>query len=88
MKKILAMLHPFDLQQKVFVYENGNKIDAATPTIEELNAILTELAEKHAITQIDFRGSKQYVKGLIEKFDKYQATKYNAQDIKIECRMI
>jgi len=34
MKTLLGMINPFDLNQKFFVYESGNKIDNFTTTID------------------------------------------------------
>ena len=41
MKKIVAMLQPFDLKQTVYVYENGNKIKVVEiETAEVANTIV------------------------------------------------
>lgn len=77
MKKILAVLRPFSMKQQILVYENGNKLDAATPTINELNETIINLAEKYELDQIDFHGSKHFAKGIIEQLERAQMAKYN-----------
>ena len=82
MKKVLTIIHPFDRKQQVFVYDNGNKIDVSTPTLDELNNNLFELSEKYQITRLDFHGPKQYTQRLVEKFEEAELAKYNQKKLK------
>ena len=51
MKKIVAMLQPFDLKQIVYVYENGNKIKVVEiETAEVANTICT-LAQEEKVEE-------------------------------------
>ena len=36
MKKIVGVLRPFDLYQTIYIYEDGNQIDAFESTIDDL----------------------------------------------------
>lgn len=83
MKKIVGILRPFDLKQTFYVYENGNKIDMANPTIDEITNTIFSLCEQHEITQVDLTGPKQYSKGIQEKIQQAELTKYRTSKITI-----
>jgi hypothetical protein len=76
-KKIIAMIRPFDAQQILMVYEDGNKIDMIQSDIEHLYTNLFALADKHETYQLDLVGPKKYVKGLKNQIDKEGVLKYN-----------
>lgn len=78
MKKIVGVLRPFDLQQNFYVYEDGNKIDAATPTVDQINDTVFAFVEAHDVHQMDLAGPKQYARGISKKYQKAEMTKYNA----------
>ena len=84
MKKIVAVLRPFDLQQNVYVYENGNKIDAQSIEMTKLNECIVELADKYNIKDISLLGPKAYSKGIKKQIEKEQLTKYNNKELNIE----
>lgn len=82
-KKVVGILRPFDLAQSFYVYEDGNKIDAAYPTIDEINNTLFQFIEKYDISQIDLTGPKQYARGISNKFQEAELMKYNQHKITI-----
>ena len=86
MKKIIAMIRPFDLDQILMVYEDGNKIDMINSKLENLNDNIFALMEKYNVYQLDLTGPKKYVKGLKNQIDKDFVTKYS--DKKIEINII
>ena len=86
MKKVLTVLHPFDMQQQVYVYDNGNKIDEAEPILDTLNDTLFAFIDKYELTRADFRGPKRYANGIVEDFKKAEMTKYSEQ--KVECYIV
>jgi hypothetical protein len=81
--KIVGMVKPFDMKQNFYVYEDGNKIDAISATVDEMNESIFALAEKYNTEQVDLVGPKQYIKGLAKKFEEAEMTKYNKNSIKI-----
>lgn len=77
MKKIVAMLQPFDLKQTVYVYENGNKIKVVEiETAEVANTICT-LAQEEKVEEINLGGAKQYSKGIGKKIQEAATTQYS-----------
>ena len=84
MKKIIGIIKPFEGQQTLMVYEDGNKIDMSQTTIEHLNESLFFLMETHNTYRIDLAGPKKYLKGLSNQLQKQAAAKYeNTKDIEI-----
>jgi hypothetical protein len=83
MKKIIAMVRPFDAQQILMVYEDGNKIDMIQTSIADFNESLFALSEKHEVYQLDMTGPKKYIKGLEKQIKEAEMTKYSANKIEI-----
>ena len=77
MKKIVAVIKPFVIQQNIFVYEDGNKIDVLTSPLNDIQNTLIETADKYQIENIDILGSKKYYKVIVNKIKELELTKYN-----------
>ena len=77
------MIRPFDLDQILMVYEDGNKIDMINSKLENLNDNIFTLMEKYNVYQLDLTGPKKYVKGLKNQIDKDFVTKYSEKKIEI-----
>ena len=84
MKKIISILQPFELEQKIFVYEDGNKIDAQQVRIDDLPVTILELANKYQISQIDLLGPKQYSRGICSKIKNQAVALYQVQSQPLE----
>ena len=83
MKKIIGMVRPFEIQQSLIVYEDGNKIDICQTTLDDLNKNLFMLMDKHNVYRLDFVGPKTFLNGLSEQIKTAAATKYTNQEIEI-----
>ena len=83
MKKIIAMVRPFDAQQILMVYEDGNKIDMIQTSIADFNESLFALSEKHEVYQLDMTGPKKYIKGLEKQIKEAEITKYSVNKIEV-----
>lgn len=83
MKKIVGILQPFTLTQKVFVYENGNKIDATDTTIDKINDVVFNFAEEYKITKVDLMGPQQFSKGIGNKLQEAELIKYSKNTLEI-----
>lgn len=83
MKKIVGVLRPFVLEQNFYVYEDGNKIDTAEPTVEEINDTIFNFIDKYQVTQVDLVGPKQYSKGISKKLKEAEIKKYSRNIIEI-----
>ena len=50
MKRIVGILHPFDLMQTFYIYEDGNKTDVFRTSIQSLPETVVHYAKKYGIT--------------------------------------
>ena len=83
MKKIIALIKPFDYKQKVLVYEDGKEIETTHSTISELSNIIFMLSDKYSIQQIDLVGPNEYSKGIGRKIESEEFIKYNNNKLNI-----
>ena len=84
MKKIIGIIKPFELNQSLMVYEDGNKIDVCETTLNDLDKNLFPLMDKHQVYRLDLVGPKKYLKGFSEQVIAKGKAKYNnAKEIEI-----
>ena len=67
MKKIVGILNPFDATQSFYFYEDGNRIDRLTCSLNEIPSSLISFASNYGVTEIDT----------------YMINKYNAKKINV-----
>ena len=84
MKKIVSVIKPFTYNQNVFVYENGNKIETTITNLDNLSNTLFELIDKYNTNEINLIGNLKFSKGIKEKIENAEMTKYNDNKINIE----
>lgn len=83
-KKIIAILHPFEYKHFIYVYQDGNKIDMAKVLIDDVPDNIITFAEKYKINKIELSGPKQYARGIQNKIQEYEITKYGKSRLDIE----
>ena len=83
MKKIVSIIKPFTFTQNIFVYENGNKIDVVSTNLDNLSKSLFELSEKYDTNEVDLIGNLKFSKGIKEKIETAEMTKYNENKLNI-----
>lgn len=84
MKKIVSIIKPFVINQNVFVYEDGNKIDVLSVSLDNIQNILINTAIKYEINDIELIGSKKYLNGIINKVKEEEIKQYNANKLNIK----
>lgn len=84
MKKIVSVIKPFTYNQNVFVYEDGNKIETTITNLDNLSNTLFELIDKYNTNEINLVGNLKFSKGIKEKIENAEMTKYNDNKINIE----
>ena len=84
MKKIVSVIKPFIINQNVFVYEDGNKIDVLSVPLDNIQNILINTAIKYEVNDIELIGSKKYLNGIINKVQKEEIKEYNANKLNIK----
>lgn len=83
MKKIVSVIKPFVINQNVFVYEDGNKIDVLSVPLNNIQDILVETATKYEVTDIELVGSKKYLNGIVNKVKETEMSQYNEHKLNI-----
>ena len=84
MKKIVSIIKPFVINQNVFVYEDGNKIDVISVSLNDIQDILINTAEKYDATDIELIGSKKYINGIVNKIRETEINQYNENKLNIK----
>lgn len=84
MKKIVSVIKPFIINQNVFVYEDGNKIDVLSVPLDDIQNILINTAIKYEVNDIELIGSKKYLNGIINKVQEEEIKQYNANKLNIK----
>lgn len=83
MKKIVSIIQPFAFAQQVYVYEDGNKLDAATVGLDKLEYVILAIAERFEITDIDLKGPSKFLEGIKTNILKEELVKYGANKLEI-----
>ena len=83
MKKIVSVIKPFIMNQNVFVYEDGNKVDVLSVPLNDIQDILVETATKYEVTDIELIGSKKYLNGIVNKIKETEMSQYNEHKLNI-----
>lgn len=83
MKKIVSVIKPFVVNQNVFVYEDGNKIDVLSVPLNDIQNILVNTAIQYEVTDIELIGSKKYLNGIINKIKETEISQYNEHKLNI-----
>ena len=83
MKKIVGVLKPFELNQKFYVYEDGEKIEDFQCPLGEVSNNILGMAHKYNIFNIDLTGPKQFSKGIKKNLEEKILLENNLNDFKI-----
>lgn len=83
MKKIVSVIKPFVINQNVFVYEDGNKIDVLSVPLNDIQNILVNTATQYKVTDIELIGSKKYLNGIVNKIKETEMSQYNEHKLNI-----
>lgn len=83
MRKIIAMLRPFDMEQTLMVYEDGNKIDMKTTDMNSLTPAVFALVDTYEVKQLDIVGPKKYSEGIRTQIQVAGVTQYSCDDLEI-----
>lgn len=84
MKKIVSVIKPFVINQNVFVYEDGNKIDVLSVPLNDIQTILVNTAIKYDVSEIELLGSKKYLNGIVNKIREIEMDQYSEQKLSIK----
>lgn len=83
MRKIISILQPFDAEQTVIAYEDGNKIDAKKISTPNFAEEICAFALANDIHEINLGGAKQYGKGLAKQIMEKNLTHFNLDPLDV-----
>lgn len=84
MKKIVTIIKPFTYMQNLFVYEDGEKINTTSASLDDLPNLLINLVDKYETTDIQLIGNLKFLKGIKKDIEDAEITKYNKNMLNIE----
>lgn len=85
MKKIIGIIHPFDIYQTFYVYQDGNKLEVVQTKVKDIPDTIFELSQTYDVYQVDLSGAQHFTKGLIKQIQEKEITKYNENKLIIKC---
>lgn len=85
MKKIIGIIHPFDIYQTFYVYQDGNKLEIVQTKVKDIPDTIFELSQTYDVYQVDLSGAQHFTKGLIRQIQEKEITKYNENKLIIKC---
>ena len=85
MKKIIGIIHPFDIYQTFYVYQDGNKLEVVQTKVKDIPDTIFELSQTYDVYQVDLSGAQHFTKGLIRQIQEKEITKYNENKLIIKC---
>lgn len=88
MKKIIVMIQPFSLTQKIEGYEDGYKFASVNSTISNvpndiLNIIATD-GNYENFSKITIAGPKKFTEKIVQKIKEKEMLAYNKNNLEIE----
>lgn len=81
MRKIVGIIHPFDLYQNFYVYEDGNKIEATKAKMEDVPLTIIELSELYDAYNVGLSGASRFIKKIIQDTEKEEIAKYSEKKL-------
>lgn len=88
MKKIIVMIQPFSLTQKIEGYEDGYKFASVNSTISNVpNDILDIIATDgnyENFSKITIAGPKKFTEKIVQKIKEKEMSTYNKNNLEIE----
>lgn len=85
MKKIIGIIHPFDIYQTFYVYEDGNKLEIVQTKMKDIPNTVFELSHTYDVYQVDLSGAEHFNKGIVRQIQEEEIAKYNENKLIIKC---
>lgn len=83
MKKIIAIVKPFDKMQYVHIYEDGECLCSHGIPMDQFSERLPELAAQYMAEEVDIAGPKTFTNKFKEEIESYNITHYSENKIKV-----
>ena len=80
---MIILLKPFELEQKIFVYNGETKVAENQVLMDEFGNAVLAIAEAHHIDQVDISGPRSYSEKAGEWIRSAELYKYNSNHLTI-----
>lgn len=84
MKNIVCSIHPFDLEQQIIVYDNGNKIALEHCSLDDISVKIIQLSAQYNLTDITLTGSRIYGNKTKQKIEEKELSLYHKNKLNIK----
>lgn len=88
MKKIIVMIQPFAMTQKVEGYENGYKFASVNSTVSnipnDIFGIITTDGNYENFSKIVIAGPKKFTEKIVQRIKEKEMLMYNKNNLEIE----
>lgn len=85
MKKIIGIIHPFDVYQTFCIYEDEKLFETIYVDINDIPDTILQLSNKYKAYQVDLSGAEQFIQKIITQIQEKEATQYNKNKLTIKC---
>lgn len=85
MKKIIGIIHPFDIYQTLYVYEDGKELENIQTRMKDLPKTVLDLSNTYKTYDVDLSGAQYFTKNIIKKIQEEEMLKYNEYKLTIRC---
>lgn len=85
MKKIIGIIHPFDIYQTFYVYEDGNKLEIVQTKMKDIPNTVFELSHTYDVYQVDLSGAEHFNKEIVRQIQEEEMTRYSENKLIIKC---
>jgi hypothetical protein len=84
MKRIVFIPQLFTKEQRILVYDNGERIDTVNCTLEEAPAQIYLVAKANEVTDIKLAGPSSYVSNIKRQLEQKSMQEYDKNIFTIE----
>lgn len=85
MKKIIGIIHPFDINQTFYVYDDEDKLETIETQMENIPDVVLKLASTYNIDQVDLTGTRRFTEKIVKQIQEKEINKYNENKLIIKC---
>lgn len=83
MKKIIAIVKPFNTMQYAHIYEDRECLCSHSIPMDQFSEHLPELAAQYSVEEVDIAGPKTFTNKFKEEIESYNLTHYSENKIKV-----
>ena len=79
LRKMICLLQPFAPKQRIYIYQDRNKIDAAEVDTDDVTNQILAFCDKYYLSSVSFIVPIQYARGIGKKVQEKFITEYGRE---------